>query len=592
MNANTDCYIMFLPKSVLKPILQGNPQYAESISLSLSGNSPQDAQTDSSDLSSLEEEEHEYVRQMQERIVDYYEIPIIEAVVEDVDRKARKLPEVPLLDDMLDSLTIRMKNSHDFGIDDGVNHELQRAAAGIDQEYLYQYVEACRELGTAPLPRVMFQLRHHGKVINLQGMQITAKDALALSAGLSYMEKCEGIDLSHNPIFDAGCVNSESLRCCGIVNAIALNTCIKTVILSRTRISRVTASTLGRFLPYHGTITRLDLSNNDLRDEGIEALASGLKKTDSVRDLNLSNVKCSFSGATSLGTMFRSNQTLEVVNFSWNNFALDKGSASMLQGMAEHPKIEEVHLEWNFLGPAGGVALGQLLRNSKTVKKIDVSHCQIPESATDSICAGLTNNSVLENLRLQFNPLKNGVPRIKDAMFANKNWQEKMPSVRLDHCEFEALNYHAAVVNSANPSGHYKFDLSKPHQRKDLEMLITLATLENGENWRNETLDGVRFHYPHGEAWGAPAKGILELDFVHLEKSEDPIIPENHLKQLTSMINQAVSSEVRMDLVKQACNGFRFMGEDAMALMYSLNRTPEREETLVALFSKLCGRCE
>jgi hypothetical protein len=37
--------------------------------------------------------------------------------------------------------------------------------------------------------------------------------------------------------------------------------------------------------------------------------------------------------------------------------------------------------------------------------------------------------------------------------------------------------------------------------------------------------------------------------------------------------------------------GYRISGDDAMALLYSLNRTREREEALMALFSKLSHRC-
>ena len=41
-----------------------------------------------------------------------------------------------------------------------------------------------------------------------------------------------------------------------------------------------------------------------------------------------------------------------------------------------------------------------------------------------------------------------------------------------------------------------------------------------------------------GKAWTAPPKGIVELDFVHMEKNEDPIMPEKDFKLLSSMLNQ------------------------------------------------------
>ena len=165
-----------------------------------------------------------------------------------------------------------------------------------------------------------------------------------------------------------------------------------------------------------------------------------------------------------------------------------------------------------------------------------------------------------------------------------------MPSIRLDHCDFDTTQYHSSVVNATIPTGHYKFDLSKPIDRKELDSLIALATRENGENWRNETLNGERFNYPTNTAWVPPAKGILELDFVHMEKSEDDILSESNADILLSSLNAAVSPEVRIELIKQGCMGFRITGDDAMRILYSLNRMAEKEEALIALFSRLCSR--
>ena len=592
VSANLDCYLMHLPKKVLQTIFLEDPTFAESVGASLAAKKFTDAEHGKFEITHEMKEvgEYQYGKELEKKIFSFFEIPIPEVIEEEVDRKARRVNDVPLLEDTIDALPIKMRHTHGFGSDKKVNERLKNVATGIDEEYLFQYVDACNELGLSPLSCVIFQLRCGAKVLDLRGLRITWKEALALSAAFAYMTRpLEGFDISNNPIFDKGCVNDESVRFCGIVSAIALNTHIKSVILSRTRISLSTAVQLGKIIAYHGSLTKLDLSCNDLRDKGIDAVCNGLCHTASIMDLNLSNTKCSFRGATALGDMFRSNQTLLVANLSWNSF-LSKGSTSVLQGMKVHPKLEEVHFEWNLLGHAGGVALGQLLQSTQTIKRIDVSHCQIPESATDAMCAGLITNNTLQHMRLQFNPLKLGVPRIKDAMLSNKNWTEALPMVRLDHCNFDACNYHSAVVNTNIPTGHYKFDLSKTKHRENLGKLIDLAAVENGENWRNETFDGVRFNYPKDHAWAMPAKGILEFDFVHMEKSEDQIMPEKNFTLLTSMLNRAVSSEVRIDLIKQACSVYRILGEDAMALMYSLHRTAEREEALMALFSRVCGR--
>ena len=591
VSANKDCYVMVLMKRVIEPILLNNPIYAETVGASLAAKLLQDAQHGNIETTSeMQEGEFHFAKELEKRIYSFYEIPIPEVIEEPVDRNRREVEDVPLLEDVLDGLPIKFKHTYELGSDMKVNARLRRSAAKIDEEDLFQYVEGCHELGTQPLNAVIFQIRRPEKLLDLRGLRVNSTEALALSSALTLMTRpLEGFDLSNNPIFDKGCINSESVRFCGIVNSIALNANIRTVILSRTRISAATAAQLGKVVSYHGTMAKLDLSSNDLRDDGIESLANGLMSAPNMRELNLSNTKCSFRGATALGAMLSSNQTLQIVNLSWNSF-LCKGSTAVLEGMKAHPKLEEVHMEWNLLGHTGGVALGNVLGTTQSIQRIDVSHCSIPESATDSICAGLRKTSTLQNLRLQFNPLKLGVPRIKEAMLENKNWAEKLPSIRLDHCDFDTTQYHSSVVNATIPTGHYKFDLSKPIDRKELDSLIALATRENGENWRNETLNGERFNYPTNTAWVPPAKGILELDFVHMEKSEDDILSESNADILLSSLNAAVSPEVRIELIKQACMGFRITGDDAMRILYSLNRRAEKEEALIALFSRLCSR--
>ena len=593
LSAKKDCYLMFVRKAVLVPIMRENHLYAQYVAFALAAKFEQDSKKDKSEFV-LETDHGTHIlgQELQERIIEFYGIELpLEAVELETETgaRARKIVDQPLLVDENDVLPIKMMHANDFGVDLGVNSRLLRSAASIEEEYIYQYVQGCREMGTQPLYAAIFQMRRKETVLDLRALGIISKDALALSAALSYMMHCQGIDLSSNPIFDAGCVNSDSLNCCGIVNSLNLNSSVQTVILHATSISHVTAIQLGRVLSFHGAITKLDLSSNNIRDAGIEALAEGLAASHSVRDLNLSNTKCTFQGATCLAKMLHANQTLEVVNLSWNNF-LSKGSRVLLQSMAAHPKLTEVHLEWNLLGHMGGIELGKLLHSTHTIRRIDASHCQIPSTAADAIRDGLINNCTIENLRLHFNPLKDGVPRVKAAIFSNAHWQEDAPTVRLDHCDFDAVDYHASKVNLNIPTGHYRFDCSLPGHRKELEKLVNLATRENGENWRNETMDGVRFHFPRSSSWKVPANGVLELDFVHMARSKSPIMTEDLLQQFMRTLNQAVSPEARIDVIKQACSGFRFLGDDAMAVMYCLNRTAEREEALVTLFSQICGR--
>jgi hypothetical protein len=46
-----------------------------------------------------------------------------------------------------------------------------------------------------------------------------------------------------------------------------------------------------------------------------------------------------------------------------------------------------------------------------------------------------------------------------------------------------------------------------------LKLLVEAGMKDQGNSWRNEQLDGVRFCFPRVGAWNVPDKGILQLDF-------------------------------------------------------------------------------
>ena len=77
-----------------------------------------------------------------------------------------------------------------------------------------------------------------------------------------------------------------------------------------------------------------------------------------------------------------------------------------------------------------------------------------------------------------------------------------------------------------------------------------------------------------GKAWTIPPKGIVELDFVHMEKSEDPMMPEKDFKLLTSMLNQVVTTIIESTILSLITCVYHNVRSRAHLACPSLQPTP------------------
>ena len=103
--------------------------------------------------------------------------------------------------------------------------------------------------------------------LNLWGNQLTAKGVTILAPGLLFSGRLTELDLAHNQLSDAGVdvlweiLSSDRCK-------------LKDIDLSNNNIGNRGAESLADVLRQNGTLERLALSNNQIRDDGLFALTN------------------------------------------------------------------------------------------------------------------------------------------------------------------------------------------------------------------------------------------------------------------------------------------------------------------------------
>ena len=187
-----------------------------------------------------------------------------------------------------------------------------------------------------------------------------------------------------------------------------------------------------QFLNTHPTITKLDISNNDIGDEGIKAFAvnetiqeldasytnagdegvKALAANTTIQTLNIKNNKFGVEGLRALAA----NETLRDLNVSYNNIE-DEG----VKVLAKNTTIHSLTIRCNKFGVEGVRALAanstihtldisnnsigdegvEVLAENKTIQELNISGNEVGEKGANS----LVGNSTIILLNASYNPL-------------------------------------------------------------------------------------------------------------------------------------------------------------------------------------------
>jgi len=168
-------------------------------------------------------------------------------------------------------------------------------------------------------------------------------------------------------------------------------------------------------------IVRLLLANNRLGNEGGKAIAQGLEKNFSVRELDLSENLLGQNAISSIAEMLNENQTLEKLNLSRNNLT-DPDVEGLIKSLCGKTVLKELDLSHNILCDQFAEQLSNVLMTNSVLEKLSVSSNQLEVTGLQAMLPGLRNSQTLCDLNISWNYLYDvGAEILGEAIADNRS---------------------------------------------------------------------------------------------------------------------------------------------------------------------------
>ncbi|GFN81800.1 leucine-rich repeat-containing protein 74a-like [Plakobranchus ocellatus] len=161
----------------------------------------------------------------------------------------------------------------------------------------------------------------------------------------------------------------------------------------------------------HSTISRLDLSGNELSRQAVQYLCELIEENvfiTSLQNHNLRELRLSYCDIDEEGGFILSkaleDTNLEVLDLSWNHLR-QKGATAFCMALADNDSIRELDLSWNGLGREGCAGLEASLAKNRYLVQLNLECNRIGSVSLGHLLKGVEKNSGLETLILSTNPL-------------------------------------------------------------------------------------------------------------------------------------------------------------------------------------------
>ena len=184
------------------------------------------------------------------------------------------------------------------------------------------------------------------------------------------------------------------------------------------------APILAQAMAANSTVTKLNLSENEIGDSGAAALAKAVEVNSTLAELYLLSNKIGDSGAAALAKAVEINSTLAVLSLSSNGIG-ESGAAALAKAVEINSTLTLLYLHRNVIGDSGAAVLAKAVEINSTLTKLYLSGNGIGDSGAAALAKAVEINSTLTKLDLSGNGIgESGAAALAKAVEINSTLTE------------------------------------------------------------------------------------------------------------------------------------------------------------------------
>jgi len=197
------------------------------------------------------------------------------------------------------------------------------------------------------------------------------------------------------------------------------NTNVVKLDISRNQIMEDGIIAIGDCLKNNTMLQEVDMSFNNINVEGAKIIAGVIQANVALQTLDISYCGIPNDGVVVVSESYKNNKTLQQLIISWNNDqvtfnttnpfcnlsnkAIGNTGALIVSNLLHNSTVvKQLNISYNNISEDGALALSCYLTNTNTLEELDMSGNKINQKAVEVLVHAVKFNSSLKNLRLTF----------------------------------------------------------------------------------------------------------------------------------------------------------------------------------------------
>jgi Ran GTPase-activating protein (RanGAP) involved in mRNA processing and transport len=244
------------------------------------------------------------------------------------------------------------------------------------------------------------------------------------------------------------------------------------------------------FLIHENCILKtLILNGADVDDSECKNIAIAVTKNKSLRTLSLAKNLIGktellnilhpelITGGEALGMMLKENKTLTKLDLSWNSIRLDSAIA-LAESLESNQTLKVLLLAYNSFGDMPSQILGRALKTNKSLIELDLESNSLNPKAATVLANAISFNETLLRLNINGNTLgKIGAQALVAAIQRSSTETRKL-QVSFVNCDCNKVDDN--IFSAANPHGTWKMNLREPYGQMVAAECLYLANQKAG----------------------------------------------------------------------------------------------------------------